>query len=128
YEGMYILASTIKEGIPKIVYHPLRHDNGDMVEEFDNVLLLPEENYSYTDLENYDYKYLLCSDYRVDANDFSIIFTRNYQPVMTRLKNVIKTKEPYLPDRMYEYILSMPGDRIDTMQDYDLIRSRYKWS
>ena len=128
YEGMYILASTIKEGIPKIVYHPLRHDNGDMVEEFDNVLLLPEENYNYTDLENYDYKYLLCSDYRVDANDFSIIFTRNYQPVMTRLKNVIKTKEPYLPDRMYEYILSMPGDRIDTMQDYDLIRSRYKWS
>lgn len=128
YEGLYLLASTIKEGIPKIVYHPLRHDNGDMVEEFDNVLLLPEENFNYTDLDNYDYKYLLCSNYQVDANDFSIIFARNYKPVMTRLRNVIKTKEPYLPDRMHEYILSMPGDRIDTMQDYDLIRSRYKYS
>ena len=128
YEGMYLLASTIKEGIPKIVYHPLRHDNGDMVEEFDNVLLLPEENFEYTDLDNYDYKYLLCSNYQVDANDFSIIFAKNYKPVMTRLKNVIKTKQPYLPDRIHEYILSIPGDRIDTMQDYDLIRSRYKYS
>lgn len=128
YEGMYLLASTIKEGIPKIVYHPLRHDDGDVVEEFGNVLLLPEENFGYTDLDNYDYKYLLCSNYAIDANDFSIIFAKNYKPVYTKLKNVIKTKQPYLPDRMYEYILSMPGDRIDTMQDKDIIRSRWKWS
>ena len=84
YEGMYLLASTIKEGIPAIIYHPLRHDDGDVIEEFENVLLLPEENFEYTNLDNYDYKYLLCSNYQVDANDFSILFTRNYQPIMTR--------------------------------------------
>src|SRR5699024_4474368 len=128
YYGMYLLADQIKEGIPKIVYHPLRHDDGDMINEDGDVLLLPEENFNYTDPENYDYKYLLCSNYSVDANDFSIIFAKNYRPVITKLKNVIKTKQPYLPDRIHEFILSMPGNRIDTMQDYDLIRRRFMYS
>ena len=128
YYGMYLLADEIKEGIPKIVYHPLRHDDGDVINENGEVLLLPEENFHYTDPENYNYKYLLCSDYRIDANEFSIIFAKNYKPVITKLKNVIKTKQPYLPDRMHEFILSMPGNRIDTMQDYDLIRARFKYS
>ena len=128
FYGMYLLADTIKEGIPKIVYHPLRHDTGDMINENGEVLLLPEENFGYTDLDNYDYEYLLCSNYSVDANDFSILFAKNYRPLMTKLKNVIKTKEPYLPDRIHEFILSMPGNRIDTMQDYDLIRNRFTYS
>ena len=128
FYGLYLLADTIKEGIPKIVYHPLRHDTGDMINENGDVLLLPEENFGYTDLDNYDYKYLVCSNYSVDANDFSILFAKNYRPLMTKLKNVIKTKEPYLPDRIHEFILSMPGNRIDTMQDYDLIRNRFTYS
>ena len=128
FYGLYLLADTIKEGIPKIVYHPLRHDTGDMINENGDVLLLPEENFGYTDLDNYDYKYLVCSNYSVDANDFSILFAKNYRPLMTKLKNVIKTKEPYLPDRTHEFILSMPGNRIDTMQDYDLIRNRFTYS
>ena len=128
YYGMYLLADTIKEGIPKIIYHPLRHDDGDIINENGEVLLLPEENFKYTDPDNYDYKYLLCSNYNVNANDFSIIFAKNYRPVMTRLKNVIKTKQPYLPDRIHEFILNMQGNRIDTMQDYDLIRRRFTYS
>lgn len=128
FYGMYLLADTIKDGIPKIVYHPLRHDDGDTINEDSDVLLLPEENEHYTDPENYDYAYLLCSDYRVNANDISVIFAKNYKPVMTKLKNVIKTKQPYLPDRIHEFILSMPGNRIDTMQDYDLVRARFKYS
>ena len=116
---MYLLEDVFKFGIPKIVYHPLRHDDGDVINENGEVLLLPEENFHYTDPENYNYKYLLCSDYRIDANEFSIIFAKNYKPVITKLKNVIKTKQPYLPDRMHEFILSMPGNRIETMQDYD---------
>ena len=128
YYGMYLLADTIKEGIPKIIYHPLRHDDGDIINENGEVLLLPEENFKYTDPDNYDYKYLLCSNYNVNANDFSIIFAKNYRPVITRLKNVIKTKQPYLPDRIHEFILNMQGNRIDTMQDYDLIRRRFTYS
>ena len=128
YWGMYLLADTIKEGIPKIIYHPLRHDDGDTINEDGDVLLLPEENFNYTDPDNYDYAYLLCSNYSVDANDFSIIFSLNYRPLMTKLENVIKTKEPYLPDRIHEFILNMPGNRIDTMQDYDLIRKRFEYS
>lgn len=128
YYGMYLLADQIKDGIPKIVYHPLRHDDGDMINEDSEILLLPEENFNYTDPDNYDYKYLLCSNYKVDANDFSIIFAKNYRPVITKLKNVIKTKQPYLPDRIHEFILSMPGNRIDTMQDFDLIRRRFMYS
>ena len=128
YYGMYLLADTIKEGIPKIIYHPLRHDDGDIINEDGEVLLLPEENFKYTDPDNYDYKYLLCSNYNVNANDFSIIFAKNYKPVITRLKNVIKTKQPYLPDRIHEFILNMQGNRIDTMQDYDLIRRRFTYS
>lgn len=128
YYGMYLLADQIKDGIPKIVYHPLRHDDGDMINEDSEILLLPEENFNYTDPDNYDYKYLLCSNYKVDSNDFSIIFAKNYRPVITKLKNVIKTKQPYLPDRIHEFILSMPGNRIDTMQDFDLIRRRFMYS
>lgn len=128
YYGMYLLADTIKEGIPKIIYHPLRHDDGDIINENGEVLLLPEENFKYTNPDNYDYKYLLCSNYNVNANDFSIIFAKNYRPVITRLKNVIKTKQPYLPDRIHEFILNMQGNRIDTMQDYDLIRRRFTYS
>ena len=128
YYGMYLLADQIKDGIPKIIYHPLRHDDGDMITEDGDVLLLPEENFGYTDLDNYDYKYLLCSNYSVNANDFSIIFARNYRPVITKLKNVIKTKQPYLPDRAHEFILNMAGNRIDTMRDYDLIRRRFLYS
>lgn len=128
FYGEYLLADFIKEGIPKIVYHPLRHDNGDMVDEFRNVLLLPEENEHYTDLENYEYKYLLASNYKIEANEMSIIFAKNYKPVLTKLANVIKTKEPYLPDRTHEFILNKKGNRIDTMQDYDLIRSRFMYS
>ena len=55
YYGMYLLADTIKEGIPKIIYHPLRHDDGDIINENGEVLLLPEENFKYTDPDNYNY-------------------------------------------------------------------------
>lgn len=128
YYRSYLLADTIKEGIDKIIYHPLRHDNGDVVNEDFDVLLLPEENFRYTDIENYDTKYLLCSEYRVTANEFSIVFGKNFKPVITKLKNAIRTKQPYLPDRFHEFILSAPGNRINTMQDYSLIRSRFQYS
>lgn len=128
FYGMYLLADTVKDGIPKIVYHPLLHDDGDMINEDREVLLLPEENFGYTDPENYTYKRLLCSNYSLDANEFSLIYAKNYKPVLTKLRNVIKTKQAYLPDRIHEFILSMPGNRIDTMQDEDLIRSRFNYS
>lgn len=128
FYGSYLLADTIKDGVPKIVYHPLLHDDGDIINEDREILLLPEENFNYTDPENYEYKKLLCSNYSLNASDFSILYAKNYKPLMTKLKNVLKTKLPYLPDRTHEYILSMPGDRIDTMQDMDLIRSRFNYS
>lgn len=128
FYGDYLLADTLKDGIDKIVFHPLRHDNGDVTDEFRNVLLLPEENDYWNDLDNYEYKYLLASNYRIDANEMSIIFAKNYKPVISKLGNVIKTKEPYLPDRTHEFIISHDGNRIDTMQDYDIIRQRFMYS
>lgn len=128
YYGVRLLADRIKDGIDKIVYHPLRHDDGDVINEDEDIILLPEENEHYTDAENYDYWYLLCSRYKIDPPDLSVIFTKNQQAVFTKLMNVIKTKKPVIPDRVYEYIINSEGKYIDTTKDLDLIRSRYKYS
>ena len=128
YYGYYLIADKIKEEIPWIVYHPLLHDNGEVVDEELDVILLPEENEGYTNEDNYDYYYLLASSYGMEDNSLSILFLKNYKPILTKLGNVLKTKEPYLPDRIHEFILNMPGNRIDTMQDFDLVRSRFTYS
>ena len=146
YYGMYILAKKIKEGIDKIIYVPLRHDHGDILgykpnndlgdnlpkEEF--LILLEEENPHYTDDESYDYSYLLASQYDLDPNEFSILFTNRYRPIVSRLRNFIKTKQPYLPDRMYQHIINIGSKmeldhrRITSMQDMHIIRSRFYYS
>ena len=97
YYGIRLLADQIKDGIDKIVYHPLRHDDGDMVNEDEDLILLPEENEHYTDADNYNYWYLLATHYKIDSPDLSILFAKggNY-PILTRLRNVIKTKYPVI--------------------------------
>lgn len=129
YYGVRLLADKIKDGIDKFVYHPLRHDDGDMVNEDEDIILLPDENTHYTDPENYDYWYLLCSRYKIDPPDLSILFAKggNY-PILTKLKNAIKTRNPVLPDRAYEYITNAAGNKMDTIKDLDIIRSRYKYA
>lgn len=129
YYGMRLLADKIKDGIDKIVYHPLRHDDGDMVNEDEDLILLPEENEHYTDAENYDYWYLLASRYKIDPPDLSILFAKgNNSPIFTRLQNVIKTKYPLMPDNAYEYITDSAGNRMDTNKDLDIIRARFKYA
>lgn len=129
YYGMRLLADQIKDGIDKIVYHPLRHDDGDMVNEDEDLILLPEENEHYTDADNYNYWYLLATHYKIDPPDLSILFAKggNY-PILTRLKNVIKTKYPVISGTGYEYITDSTGNRLDTNKDLDIIRSRYKYA
>lgn len=129
YYGMRLLADQIKDGIDKIVYHPLRHDDGDMVNEDEDLILLPEENEHYTDADNYNYWYLLATHYKIDPPDLSILFAKggNY-PILTRLKNVIKTKYPVISGTGYEYITDSAGSRLDTNKDLDIIRSRYKYA
>lgn len=128
YYGMRLLADKIKNGIDRLSYSPLRHDDGDMVNEDEDLILLPLENEHYTDAENYDYWYLLASRYRIDPPNISILYSKQMQPILTRLKNVIKTKNPVLPDKAYEYIIDTNGKRIDTTRSEDLIRSRFKYA
>lgn len=129
YYGIRLLADKIKDGIDKIVYHPLRHDDGDMINEDEDVILLPEENENYTDPDNYDYWYLLATHYRIDPPDMSILFAKGKNaPILTRLQNVLKTKYGVTPDQAYEFIVDTAGKRIDTNKDYDLIRSRFKYA
>lgn len=128
YYGMRLLASSIKDGIDKIVYSPLRHDDGDMINEDEDLILLPLENEHYTDLENYDYKYLLASQYKIDPPEVSILYTKALQPILTQLKNVIKTKSPVIPDTVHEFITNAAGARLDTSKDFDIVRARYRYS
>lgn len=129
YYGMRLLAAKIKDGIEKIEYCPLLHDDGDMINEDENLLLLPLENEHYTDAENYDYMYLLCSRYRIEPPELSLIYTKKMmQPILTKLKNVIKTKTPVLPDKAYEFLTNNEDKTIDTARNFDLIRARFKYS
>ena len=129
YYGMRLLADKIKDGIEKTVYSPLRHDDGDMINEDEDIILLPDENTHYTDAENYDYWYLLASRYKIDPPNLSLLFAKgNNSPLLTRLRNAIKTKLPIIPDQSYEYIVDTADKRLDTSKDLDLIRSRYKYA
>ena len=128
YSGKYLLADVLKDDIDTMVYAPLRHDTGDIITETGDVLLTSDENDYWNDPESYDYGRLLASDYNVDPNDLSIINSKTMLPIITHKAHAIKTKEPYLPDRIHEFILNMPGNRIDTMQDADLVRARFRYS
>lgn len=128
YYGYRLLADSIKDGIEKIEYSPLLHDDGDMINEDEDLLLLPLENEHYTDLENYDYKYLLASRYKMDPPELSLLYTKALQPMLTKLKNVLKTKTPVIPDTVHEFITNMEGARLDSSKDFDIVRARYRYS
>lgn len=128
YYGMRLLASEIKDGIEKTEYSPLLHDDGDMINEDEDLLLLPLENEHYTDLDNYEYKYLLASQYRLDPPEVSLLYTKSLQPMLTKLKNVIKTKAPIIPDTVHEFITNPNGVYLDTSRDFDLVRARFRYS
>lgn len=128
YYGMRLLASEIKDGIEKIEYSPLLHDDGDMINEDEDLLLLPLENENYTDLDNYEYKYLLASQYKLEPPEISLLYTKALQPILTKLKNVIKTKIPVIPDTVHEFITNPSGVYLDTTRDFDLVRARFRYS
>lgn len=123
-----LLGDKLKDGVPKIIQCPLRHDYGDIVDEGGNVLILDEPNEYWNDPDNYNYFYLLGSMYQFDGPSISTLVTKTVKPIISKLKNRIKTKDVYTPDTMYEFILSKEGNRIDSMQDKDLVRSRFKYS
>lgn len=128
YYGYRLLADEIKEGIEKIEYVPLLHDDGDMVNEDEDLLLIGLENEDYTNLDNYNYKYILASRYRIDPPEISLLYTKALQPILTKLKNTIKTKSPVLPDTVHEFITDTSGKYLDTSKDFDLVRSRFRYS
>lgn len=128
YYGMRLLASEIKDGIEKLEYVPLLHDDGDVINEDDDLLLIPLENEQYTDLENYTYKYLLASQYRVDPPELSLLYTKELQPIFTKLKNVIKTKSPVIPDTIHEFITNSSGEYLESAKNFDIVRARFRYS
>lgn len=128
YYGYRLLADEIKEGIEKIEYVPLLHDDGEMVNEDEDLLLIGLENEDYTNLDNYNYKYILASRYRIDPPEISLLYTKALQPILTKLKNTIKTKSPVLPDTVHEFITDTSGKYLDTSKDFDLVRSRFRYS
>lgn len=128
FYGMYIEADTIKDDVEKTGLWPLLHDYGHVIDESQNVILVSSEVDYYNDLDNYDYKRLVCSTYKVDATEFNIIFGKMGKSLKTKLSNRLKTKETYEDEKVYQYILNTGGLKIDTMQDKDLIRSRYEYA
>lgn len=128
YYGKYLLGDKIKEGIDKIVYVPLLHDTGDIINEDSDVLLLPVENEHFNDPENYDTFQLVSSQYTLTPNKNSILSSKNGKFLSTKSKNIFKTKEAYSPELVYDYILTKEGNRLDTMDNKDLIRARYQYA
>lgn len=128
YYGMYLEADTIKDGVEKIGTYPLLHDYGNVVDENNNAILVSSELDYYNNLDNYDYKRLVCSSYKVDATKFNILFAKMGKSLRTKLNSRLKTKQTYEDEKVYQYILNTGGKKIDTMQDKDLIRSRYEYA
>lgn len=128
YSSAKLVGDKLKDDVPKIKQMPLRHDYGDIIDEHGNVLILDEENDYWNNPDNYDYFYILASSYRFDGPTASLLMTKTAKPIITKLHNRIKTKNIYKPDTMNEFIISKEGNRIDSMQDKDLVRSRFKYS
>lgn len=128
YYGIRLLADSIKDNIPTLAYSPLLHDYGDIVDENNNVLLLESEYDPTKDSNNYEYKYLICSSYCDKLPGLDIIFTKNSKSLYTKLKNKLKVKESYEPEKIHEYIIDNNNHKINTMENQDLIRSRFEYS
>lgn len=128
YYGYKLLGDKQKEGIDTITYFPLMHDYGQMVDEDQSILLLPLDNESYTSSDNYDYFYLKASDYSVNLHSMNILFARNGKALYSKLANVLKTKEVYETEKVYEYITTPDGEKIGTLADEDIIRSRFEYA
>lgn len=128
YYTYRLIGDKIKDNVNKIVDYPLLHDNGNIITEDNYALLVETENDDYNNPENYEYFYLLASNYTIDLSDISILKDKTGKNLFTKLANVLKTKEPYNPSPTEEYITDYKGNKVDTIDNSDLIRSRLLYS
>ena len=128
YYEYRLVGDKIKDGIDKIVDYPLLHDDGNVITDDNFAILVETENDDYTNPENYEYFYLLASNYTIDLSDISILKDKTGKSLFTKLANVLKTKEPYNPQPTEEYIVDNKGNKVDTIDNSDLVRSRLLYS
>ena len=128
YYGYKLVGDKQKEGVDLTTYFPLMYDYGRMVNEDQDILLLPLDNESYTSEENYDYFYIMASDYSTTMHSMNILFAKNGKALYSKLANVLKTKEVYETDTVYEYITTPEGEKLNTLDDEDIIRSRFEYA
>lgn len=130
YNGFYLLGDKIKDDVPKYYNYPLMHDTGMITidENNEEVLLLREENKDYNNPENYEYFKLLAEDITNIRNTDTMIITRDGQSIQTMNKSSIVSREPYQGMDSYDFIVSAYDEKIDTLDDRDLVRSKGRYS
>lgn len=130
YYGRYLIGDRIKDGIDRVVYVPLMHDTGHVVNEDTKILLIavPASDDIYSIESNYDYFQLESSQYSTEANVHSILRTKTGRMINTKLNNIIKTKVAYEPESVYDYLISKDGDILETLDNTDLIRARAQYA
>lgn len=124
YTGYYTIADKLKDGVPKIIDIPIRHDTGNIMVDEENNLIVAWDNPYWEDPNNYDYFTLIGTIPLDDVNLLSIIQTRYGLYVRTKNGSYIKTKQPYEPEQDIEFIIDDERNKIRSLQEYDLIRNR----
>lgn len=110
YIGMYLLASKIKEGVPKTIDYLLSHDTGIVVgrdeEDVDeSFLLLTEENKDYTNSENYEYAKMIGFKKPGYIPEYTFLETLHGNRLISINNSYIETMYPYDPDSVYQQLV-----------------------
>lgn len=122
YVGEYLIGDEIKEGVPKTVYYPLRHDTGEIIDEDDDYILVNDDNPNYRDPENYNYFKLIGSE-PSELGEYSYIKTKDGKYVLSFYNSYIETLYPYQPELVNQYITNVEGEILNTDDGKDIIRA-----
>lgn len=124
YIGKYSIADKLKDDVEKFVNAPIVHDNGNVMVD-DVTTLVTEVAVPYWENEdNYEYFNLIGTLPLGEVNYVSIVNTRYGIYLLTKDGSMIKTKFPYEPEQMVEFITDDERQVLDSLQDKHIIRNK----
>lgn len=133
YIGEYLLGNEIKEGIPKKVYYPLMYDEGNIIDEDEDYILIEEDNPDYNNPDNYNY-FKLIGDMPASLREYTRVLTKDGKYILSFNNSYIESLYPYQPELSTQYIIDENGnilndDKSNTryVDYFYILADRYKF-